>query len=864
MSLWSRIRNVIRPGSYENEIREELDFHLEMDRLNGHDSREARLRLGNPTRIEEQVRDVRIATWLESWWLDVRLGIRMLIKYPGLALAGGAGIAVAVALAAGGYGILKSDYLAPHLPFRASDRLVSIEIWDAVSRAPERRILRDYQSWRDTLRSFDAIGAFRTLRPNLITPGARPEPVRVAAMTASGFEVPGVQPLLGRFLKPEDEREGAPPVIVIGESVWRNRFGGDPAILTRIIRLGSTSYAVAGVMPKGFAFPVNDYFWIPLRAATLPPEPLAGPDLMVFGRLAPGATLESAQAELTAATRRAAQDFPQTYSHLQPRVTFYPLAFVGMSGPDDTTGTLSLQALFVSLLVLVCLNVAILVYTRTAAREEEFGLRTALGAGRRRIVGQLFLEALVLSFAAALGGVAIAALALRQVASATLSLAADLPFWISFRLSPETILYAVALSVLAAAIVGIMPALQATRRRLQGFRLRGAGGMRLGKTWTVLIIAQVTCAVALLPPAVSGAWNDLRDGIAGTGFAAGKFLSAELGMDSGRLSDRQPELIRRLQEEPRVSSVTFSQSIPGDERTARIEPEPGGSPVEVTFNQVDVSFFRVFEVPFLAGRGFEADDASNTSAIVVNQPLARQLFAGDALGRRIRYVSSGPVPLNGEPGRWYQIVGIVRDFPTGVSPGMRGTTFKAYHAVAAGRINPAMLSIQMRGGASAAFSSRLVDLAEAVDPDLHLRKVRGLDVALRSEQWISRLTAAVFIAIALSVLLLSSAGIYALMSFTVSQRRREIGIRMALGANWKQIVAGIFSRALMQLAAGAAIGVVLVITAEKASGGVLMGGNMNIVLPLVTLTITAVGLLAALGPARRSLQIEPRDALAEE
>jgi ABC-type antimicrobial peptide transport system permease subunit len=222
------------------------------------------------------------------------------------------------------------------------------------------------------------------------------------------------------------------------------------------------------------------------------------------------------------------------------------------------------------------------------------------------------------------------------------------------------------------------------------------------------------------------------------------------------------------------------------------------------------------------------------------------------------------VPLNGEPGRWYQIVGIVRDFPTGVSPGMRGTSFKAYHPVAAGQTDPTMLAIQMRGGAPAAFSSRLVDLAEAVDPDLHLRKVRGLDAALRSEQWISRLTAAVFIAITLSVLLLSSAGIYALMSFTVSQRRKEIGIRMALGASWKQIVAGIFARALMQLAAGAAIGVALAITAEKASGGVLMGGNMNVVLSLVTLTVTAVGLLAALGPARRSLQIEPRDALAEE
>jgi predicted permease len=865
MSLWSRIRNTLSPASYESGIREELDFHLEMDRRNGHDAREARIRLGNPTRIEEQVRDVRIATWLESWLLDLRLGARMLIKYPGLALAGGVGMAVAVALAAGGYGVMTNDFLSPHLPFPNSDRLVSIELWDSAGRVPERRILHDYQSWRDNLKSFEWIAAFRTLHSNLIAPGARPESVRVAAMTASGFQVAGVQPLMGRFLKPEDERAGSPSVIVIGESVWRNRFAGDPGILGRTVQLGATRHEIVGVMPEGFAFPVNDRFWVPLRAAALPADSLTGPDLMVFGRLAPGATIESAQAELTAAIARAALELPRTYARLQPRVTPYPLAFVGMSGPDDTTAALSPQALFISLMVLVCLNVAILVYARTATRNEELGLRTALGAGRRRIVGQLFLEAFVLSFLAALGGIAIAALALRQVASATLSLAADLPFWISFRLSPATILYAVALSVLAAAIIGIVPALQATRRRLQGFRLRGAGGMRLGKTWTILIVAQVTCAVALLPPAVSGAWNDLQDGIAGTGFAAQRFLSAELSMDAGRFADRQTELLRRVEADPQVSGVTFSLTIPGDERDARIEAEAGSGPVETKFNRVDLNFFEVFHVPSLAGRGFESgDDAPEASAVIVNQPLAQALFGGNALGRRIRYTTGGPAPLNGEPGRWYRIVGIVRDFPTGVSPGMRGTNLKLYHAAAPGQLNPAMLAIRMRGGAPGAFASRLVDIGQSVDPGLNLRKIRGLDEALRSEQWISRLTAAVFIAITLSVLILSSAGIYALMSFTVSQRRKEIGIRMALGADWKRIVGGIFSRALMQLAAGAALGLALAIVAQHASGGVLIGENANIVLPLVTLTVVAVGLLAALGPARRSLRIDPREALSEE
>ena len=219
---------------------------------------------------------------------------------------------------------------------------------------------------------------------------------------------------------------------------------------------------------------------------------------------------------------------------------------------------------------------------------------------------------------------------------------------------------------------------------------------------------------------------------------------------------------------------------------------------------------------------------------------------------------------NVESGRWYEIVGIVSDFPTGVSPGMRDPELKVYHAVAAGQVQPAALAIRMRSGAPSTFTQRLREIAAAVDPNLHLRNIRSLDEVLRSEQWISRLQAVVFGAVTVSVLMLSSAGVYALMSFTVSQRRKEIGIRMALGADWKRIVGSIFSRALLQLAAGAAFGVALGVMLERGSGSVIMRGNAAVVLPAVALVMMAVGFLAVLGPARRSLRIEPTEALREE
>ena len=320
-------------------------------------------------------------------------------------------------------------------------------------------------------------------------------------------------------------------------------------------------------------------------------------------------------------------------------------------------------------------------------------------------------------------------------------------------------------------------------------------------------------------------------------------------------------------------SVTFAMENPGNERGARIEAEVSGSVIgsetevhEVRFNRVDLNFFRHLRGSDPGGPWVRTGRYRRRWRGRGQPAIAQRIFGGSALGRRIRYVerSPGTAAEDMAPGRWYEIVGIVSDFPTGASQGMRDTELKVYHAVAAGQVQPAVIAIRMRDGAPSTFTQRLREIALAVDPYLHLRDVRSLDEALRSEQWISRMTAAAFAAIAGSVLLLSSAGIYALVSFTVSQRRKEIGIRMALGADWKGIVASIFSRALLQLGAGVVLGAALGVAVEKASGGVIMRGNMAVVLPAVALVMMVVGFLAALGPARRSLRIEPTEALREQ
>jgi putative ABC transport system permease protein len=203
----------------------------------------------------------------DSWWLDVKLGVRVLLKYPGLALVGVLGIGVAVAIAAGGFSFMHDNFLSPSLPFEESDRMVSIEMWDSAANKAERRILRDYRFWREGLKTIQDLGVFRAVPTNMIVAGGQPENVLVVAMTAAGFRLTRVPPLIGRSLVENDEGEGAPNVLVIGEEMWRKRFQADPSILGQSIQLGATSFSIVGVMPEKFKFPVNDRLWMPLRAS---------------------------------------------------------------------------------------------------------------------------------------------------------------------------------------------------------------------------------------------------------------------------------------------------------------------------------------------------------------------------------------------------------------------------------------------------------------------------------------------------------------------------------------------------------------------------------------------------------------------
>ena len=849
------------------------------------------------TGLVERQRQRRIRKGPAFSALDFTLAWRMLLRYPGLSLVSVLGMSVGITIAAGAFTIV-SMMMGTKLPLPEGDRLVSLVNWDASTNNRELRLLYDLEAWRDA-KSIEDFSVSRNVQRNLIVGGRPPEVVMVAEISASAFRAARVGAYRGRTLLPEDERAGAPDAIVIGHDEWVRRFGADPDIVGQSVGLGPTAYTIVGVMPEGFGFPTYHSFWIPWRLDAAAYAPRSGPSINVFGRLAPGATLESAQAELTAISRRLAAASPATHEHLRPLVMAYAHAFSDIDDPEDALAVYAIEIAIVLLLVLICVNVAILVYARTATRQGEIAVRAALGASRRRIIAQLFVEALMLAGVSAAIGIGLTAVGLRQIEGAMLTLVSRWPFWFSLELQTSTVIYVVGLTLLAAAIVGVAPALKATGRqvhtRLQTLSPGSGSRMQMGRLWTALIVAQVAVTVALLPMATYFAWSSLRLQ-SGGGYATAEFLSASPSLDrtaaptteagdkafAARYGDALAEIERRLKDDSRVREVTFSLTSPGRELAVVLEAEGVPQPVDavddniegtkrgtlVRFNCVTANFFSAFDVPVSIGRGLTAADASADAAgvtpgVLVSRGLVDQVFSGaNPLGRRIKYVGEAP-SRNVVLERWYEIVGVVPDFPV---PGSFDdeSEGRVYHAVAAGDLYPARLNVRVRTGDPAALADPLRDLSASIDPGVLLLDVSTAEIAFKQAQGMMRLIGVSLALVILSVILLSSAGIYSLMSFTVARRRREIGIRAALGANRNRILVGIFSRVLAQLGAGAVLGLIAAVGLEQILEGDMVRNYRAMLLPLVVVLMMTIGVIAAIGPVRQGLRIQPIEALRDE
>jgi predicted permease len=887
-----RLLSFFRTGTAEAELSREINSHLQLleDEFvskgmpRGDARLAARRAFGGVEQVKERQRDARSFRWLEDSRIDLKLGARMLVKYPGLSIIGGAGLAVGVAIGAGFFAFFYSFFYAT-LPVEGGERIVALENWDADANSEMRRSMHDLVTWRREMQTVGEIGAFRSVARNVTVAGGPVEAVEVAQITADGFNITRVPPLMGRPIVAADERASASPVVVIGYDVWRARFGGDAAVLGRELRLGDAVHTIVGVMPEGYRFPINHNYWIPLSTDAATFGPREGPDIFIFGRLRDGASLEQAQAELSALGAQAASAFPLTHARLRPRVMPYAHPILDLQGTSTRDFT-ALQSLISMLALIVAVNVGVLIYARTATRQREIAVRTALGASRRRIVGQLFIEALVLSAAASAAGIALARFGITQGFAIYAAEGNDaVPYFLNFEMPLAAYLYVAMLTVFAAVVAGVLPALQATGRRAQDTLKQASGtdGLRLGRVWTGMIVAQVAIAMIGLPATIKISWDGIQRSLTKANYNEESFLAATVTADPDppagmpasvyeresvvRFEKSKTDFVTGLEAEPAVDDVTVAATIPGAESRARIAIDGTvnvqSGELDVRFNSVATDFFDAFGARIIAGRALrDSDGTGATQAIVVNRAFVNQLLGGaNAVGRRVHYPGAG----GGEPAvdgttTQYEIVGVVSDLVTNtIKPDSIEPVI--YHPLQSS--TSATVLVRMRGNEPLQFSSRVRELTSALDPTLRLRVVTLSE--MKRQQLIGlRLMLLGFSLVIVTVLLLSAAGIYAMMSFTVSQRRKEIGIRAAIGADAGQLLRSVFAKAALQLAAGVAVGIVMALVIDRASDGEMLGSVARTLLPVTALVMTIVGLFATFGPARRGLRIQPTEALRAE
>ena len=537
-------------------------------------------------------------------------------------------------------------------------------------------------------------------------------------------------------------------------------------------------------------------------------------------------------------------------------------------------------------LIIACMSVGTLVYARTATREGEITVRFALGASRARIIGQLFVEALVLAAVAAAVGLLAADRAVTWGIENFNRASGGVPFWVTPGLKLSTILYAGGLAVAGAAMVSLLPALKATGARVQSHLAnRGAGGatLRFGRVWTGAMIVQVALTAIGIPVALESALEALRTLKIRAEFPSREYLAARIDVDrpfeeeatsafEARRARTFEELQRRIAQEPGVVAVTFADRAPGSApivRFGEVESSPDAGPAYDDMfwtSEVGPGFFEAFDRPIVAGRGFHGGDRSpGARTVIVNEAFAhafsRDARSGSPVGARLRYPASTARPDAPAAESWFEIVGVVRDI--GLNPDDWGDERPyVFHAAAAGTLSPLVTTVRVRGD-PATLAERLPVIAADVDAGLFVQDARPLNAWIRQRDVSLTMQVGALAGVTSLVLFLSALGIFSLVSVTVSRRTSEIGLRAALGANAGHLLAGILSRAMVLVGSGIAAGaaVLLVFVAENRplEEVALYAGYLGV----TSAMMLAACLLACLGPSSRALRINPVDALRE-
>ncbi|MEO8636731.1 MAG: ABC transporter permease, partial [Gemmatimonadales bacterium] len=794
---------------------------------------------------------------------DLRYGGRMLIKQPGLAAISIVAFALGIGLTATMWSITWGGILRG-LPFEQADRIIYLERTRPSHDIDDYGVpASDFAAWHEQQQSFEELVAFSEGTVNLSGAEGPPERFEGGFVMAGAFPLLRVRPLLGRNFTEEETRTGGAAVVIIGWDLWQNRFGGDQAIVGKSLRANGVSREIIGVMPRSFLFPTNARLWLPKIVDPLVQPWGEGDQFQVMGRLRDGVGMTLAREDIGAIATRLAQEHPKENEGVSPILLPFTEKYVGK---EPIIMLWTMMAAVFGVFVIACTNVANLLLARAATRTREVAVRTALGATRWRIVVQHLGESLVLALAGMVFGLGIAWLGVRFFNNAMAD--TEPPFWIDIRLDGVVVAVTVGITLFAALVSGLIPALQATRSNLNEVLKdegRGASSMRMGRFSRMLVIVELALSGGLLVAAGFMIQSVVQRSRFDYGVPTAGVFTARLGLfeatypDSTRRARFWSELDRRLEALPGQQGVALTTVLPGlegwqsnfalDGKTYPTERDyPLARRVAVT-----PGWFHAFEVQASEGRVFgAADNGEALPVAVVTQGFAREHFGRESpVGRRLRLNPTDSTSA------WLTVVGVVPEvWFEGTDDHRIGATILT--PVAQGDYS--FLSLLARSTANpSSLTHSIEEVVRQLDPDQPIYWVRTLEETIARSAWFYLTFGVLFMTFGGAALLLATVGVYGVMSFAVSQRTREVGVRMALGATGRDVTGMFLRQGGRQVLIGLSFGVLLAFGLAKGLALVLF--QVNTANPLmyvgVTLALAATCLLATLIPARRALKVDP-------
>jgi putative ABC transport system permease protein len=795
---------------------------------------------------------------------DVRFGVRMLLKQKGFTavaiIALGLGIGANTAI----FSLVNGVLLRP-LPFPEAERIVYFEGQNPAQGIVDSNVsFLDYIDWSQQTEIFASASAYYTASANLGADGAEPERVPRAGVTNSFFNVLGVQPLLGRAFRPEEDQGNAQTVAIISHGLWKRRFGSDPNIIGKQIQISARSMTVVGVMPSGFEYPEQTQVWT-TSGVELSEEPRENRAWSVIARVNAGVSLKQAQSRMSAINAQLAKQFPDTNKGWDASLSILHERIVRQVKPS----LLALLGAVGAVLLIACANVANLLLARSAARQKEVAIRAAMGASRARVVRQMLTESLLLS---AIGGIAGVLLSVWLTDVLITMLPEGAPRLDQIGIDYRVLAFALGVSALTGIVFGLAPALQASRLDVSSSLKEGGRtgeGHRRTSARSLLLIGEVAVSLVLLVAAGLLIRSFVRLQEVRPGFNPHNVLVACIALPGAKYKEEQrPEffrqLVERLKNSPGVQAVGGGVNLPLYASNYAIGRGfiPEGRPINVdeafdaSYSTITGDYFRALQIPLLAGRLFDVrDNADAPKVAIVNESLAKRHFGSvaTAIGKRLNIWRDEKFPR--------EIVGVVSDTKPGELVAASGAQIYIPHAQ---EQSWNFMGLVVRtAGDPAAFANTLRHEVQAVDKDQPIYNVRTFDDVVMNSLGTRRVSMQLFTVFACAALLLAAVGIYGVMAYSVTRRTQEIGIRMALGAQKGDVLRMILRQGMTLTIIGVGVGLLGAFALTRVIANLLFGVGANDPATFIGISVLllSVAFFACYLPARRAAKLDPLIAL---